>query len=381
MRRRSGSEASRTMSQRTPNAIDFWRGYALATIYINHVPGIYFERFTHRNFGFSDSAELFVFLAGWSVRLLLGSTPDALTTQRMVLRVGARAVTLYAAQILITMIAIALLAASALLLENPLLLQWHNAAAVFEDPVSAHVGLVLLTHQLGYFDILPLYVVLMFGAIVMAVFHRYAPRLLLPTFLAIYLAVLMLRINLPSWPVEGFWFFNPFAWQFIFLLGFLMAANEDIGGFVRRHIRVLRWLGLLGVLLGLRAMSELPLFDLFGLPPQLVYLLAEDKTYLSPIRLLHALALFAAMSAVFPLIFRHLRPLARFFSMLGRNSLYVFCVGSILSLCAQIVRFYFQSGVATDAALVAAGIALLGFTAWLSELRDRLKSAPASSSR
>ena len=28
---------------RTSNAVDFWRGYALVTIFINHIPGIYYE--------------------------------------------------------------------------------------------------------------------------------------------------------------------------------------------------------------------------------------------------------------------------------------------------------------------------------------------------
>ena len=74
---------------------------------------------------------------------------------------GGRALTLYAAHMMIVMLAIAMLAASARLLDNPLLLEWHNAAAVFNDPVETHIGLVLLSHQLGYFDILPLYVVLM----------------------------------------------------------------------------------------------------------------------------------------------------------------------------------------------------------------------------
>ena len=65
---------------------------------------------------------------------------------------------------MITMIAIAMLAGVAILRDNPLLLEWHNAAAVFHDPVPTHVGLALITHQLGYFDILPLYVVLMLMA-------------------------------------------------------------------------------------------------------------------------------------------------------------------------------------------------------------------------
>ena len=83
---------------------------------------------------------------------------------------------LYAAQILITMIAIAMLAASATLLDNPLLLEWHNAAAVFYDPILTHIGLAALTHHLGYFDILPLYVVLMAMAPVFAMVDRYAPN-------------------------------------------------------------------------------------------------------------------------------------------------------------------------------------------------------------
>ena len=160
------------MALRQANAIDFWRGVALVAIFVNHVPGIVYEQYTPKNFGLSDSAELFVFLAGWSVRGFAASRDDPLTTQRMMLRVGSRGVTLYAAQILITMIAIGLLAMVSLWQQNPLLLEWHNSAAVFQDPVQAHVGLVLLTHQLGYFNILPLYVVLMFGALILAICIR-----------------------------------------------------------------------------------------------------------------------------------------------------------------------------------------------------------------
>ena len=58
---------------REANAVDFWRGIALITIFINHVPGIYYARFTHANYSFSDSADLFVFLAGWSLRYIVGS--------------------------------------------------------------------------------------------------------------------------------------------------------------------------------------------------------------------------------------------------------------------------------------------------------------------
>ena len=46
--------------------VDFLRGFALASIFINHVPGNVYEKLTHRNFGFSDAAEIFVLLAGFA---------------------------------------------------------------------------------------------------------------------------------------------------------------------------------------------------------------------------------------------------------------------------------------------------------------------------
>ncbi len=44
--------------------------------------------------------------------------------------------------------------------------------------------------------------------------------------------------------------------------------------------------------------------------------------------------------------------LVDFLSMLGRNSLYVFCVGSILSLAGQIVRFLYRGNIGVDTVVV-----------------------------
>ena len=112
-------------------------------------------------------------------------------TRNLMLRLFGRALEIYAAQVLITMLAIALLALTAIELDNPLLLEWHNAAAVFNDPVPTHIGLAMLTHQLGYFDILPLYVVLMLMAPFFALIDRLAPHLLLPASAALYVAALV----------------------------------------------------------------------------------------------------------------------------------------------------------------------------------------------
>src|SRR6185503_17873722 len=225
---------------RQANAVDFWRGFALVSIFVNHIPGIWFERLTHRNFSISDSAELFVFLAGWSLGLLVASGREPVTPARLVARLGGRALTIYAAQILISSIALALLAAAAYQFDNPLILEWHNAAAVFQDPALAHIGLVLLMHQLGYFDILPLYVVLMLAAPLVALIDRFARPLLLPLSLGLYFASLIVPFTAPTWPVPGQWFFNPFTWQAIFVLGFALSREDGLGAIVRRNMRTIR---------------------------------------------------------------------------------------------------------------------------------------------
>ncbi len=366
---------------RQANPVDFWRGLALIFIFVNHIPGNYFSRFTHASYSLSDSADLFVFLAGWGMRLMVGTREKRQSTWYLVLRLGGRAVTLYAAQIMITMIALATLAGCALLLGNPLLLEWHNAAAVFHDPVATHVGLAMLTHQLGYFDILPLYVVLMVMAPALAVIDRFAPHVLLPLSLLVYALTLTFQISVPTWPVEGQWFFNPLAWQLLFVLGFVLARDDGVGAWVHRNIAAIRWISVPIVLAAFAFVLSGWWPDPTRFPqPRLFFLI--DKSFMTPPRLIQFLALVAVMSATYPLIRRYASRLVDFLSMLGRNSLYVFCLGSILSLAGQILRYIYQGNFFVDTAVVVFGIAILAFTAWLPEWREqvrrRARAAPAS---
>lgn len=369
---------------REANAVDFWRGFALVTIFINHVPGITYEHLTHRNFSISDSAELFVFLAGWSLGLMvsgngkahsLGNSPSksAFKTSAVPLafRLGGRSLQIYAAHILISGLALALLAGVAYLMENPLILEWHNAAAFFQDPAHTQIGIVLLTHQLGYFDILPLYVVLMLVAPAFVIIDRFAPPVLVPLSLALYFAALSVPFTAPTWPVEGQWFFNPFAWQAIFVLGFVLSRDEGLGGYVRRNINRVRLVAAPILLAGILII----VFDAFPDPtkvPEPKLLFVNGKSFLTPMRLIQFLALAAVLSAIYPAIARYARGLAEGLSKLGRNSLNVFCVASLLSLGGQIVRFLYSGSMAVDTIVVAVGIGLLWLTAWMSEWRQRL---------
>ena len=80
------------------------------------------------------------------------------------------------------------------------------------------------------------------------------------------------------------------------------------------------------------------------------------------------------VSATYPLIRKFAGWLVDFLSMLGRNSLYVFCVGSVLSLAGQIVRFIYRGDIVVDTLVVVFGIAIMAVTAWLPEWRESLKS-------
>jgi len=359
---------------RQPNAIDFWRGFALITIFINHIPGLYFERFTHRNFSFSDSADLFVFLAGWALGLSIGGPEGAASTGRILTRLGGRVITIYAAQLLLSSLAIAMLAGAATYFERPILLSWFNVAAIFNDPINAHLGLAMLTYQLGYFDILPLYVVLMIAAPLIVLIYRLAPSALLPVSLTIYLWALIFEMSPPTWPTEGTWFFNPLTWQFVFVLGFLFAGEEGLGGFVRRHQHRLMLVAA-PVLLAATLMVVFKWWPGAGDVPEPKLLFTVEKSYMTPIRLIQFLSLVVVFADVYPHIARPLPTLSEFFSLLGRNSLSVFCVASLLSVGFQILRFIYIPGISMDTAILISGLAILGFTAWVSEWRASRSSA------
>jgi hypothetical protein len=355
---------------REPNAIDFWRGFALLTIFINHVPGNAFERFTYSRYSTSDAAELFVFLAGWAIALAVQGRRGLEPPGRVVLRLASRTIEVYRAQIVITAIALAMIAATALLLKDPVVLEWHNAGPVFADPVTTTIGWVLLTHQLGYFNILPLYVALLALSPVFVLLVRLSRWMALGLSLSLYATCLTFSINLPTWPVQGGWFFNPLAWQFLLVLGFLSAELARDSEFFRAWMRRLMPLGPVGVAVGIAvAVWDLKPDPLAVPEPRLFFVL--DKSYLTPGRLLHFLTVVLAFQSVFPVIARLAPWLAQFFSVLGRNSLAVFSMGSIASLGAQLVRFAFPHSFILDLALISSGILLLVFTAWFVEWRSR----------
>lgn len=338
-------------------------------IFVNHVPGMDYSILTMRNYAISDAAELFVFLAGCSLALVSNGVRAAKPLGQVAMRLFLRTFEIWQAQIVVTSVALAMLGIGAIALEDPLLLEWHNAGPAFVDTVRASVGMVLLTYQIGYFNILPLYVVLLLLAIPFIVIARVSLVLAIAASLALYAATLAFEIELPSWPVGGAWFFNPLSWQVLIVAGYLAIAA--------RH-RVPRWQTLLD-----RAWPFAVAFVILGaaivwvdyrpdpmLVPEPRYFYLFDKAYLSPVRIVSMMAVAIAFYPAFPVLSRKLGSVVRYCSALGRNSLAVFCMASLLALGGQIIRYATEPTFLIDTAIVVTGLITLRVTAWLSEFQS-----------
>ena len=361
--------------------LDVFRGLALVMIYINHVPGTVFEHFTNRNFGFSDAAEGFVLMSGIAAGIAYSSTPPPDRPWHNARRAWARSRTLYMTHIVTTMMAVGISCAAARWFGAQEMIERNNLAPLFEDPVGVLIGIPALTHQLGYFNILPLYAVLLVATPALVWLGRRRPGLLLALSVAVWAAAGQTRTNFPAYPNPGGWFFNPFSWQLIFVVGLLsglaMRNGERLVPVTRRWlvatiaflVFVLVWskfrpLGLAGERT-LHGMYEL------GAP---FWTVGFDKTYLAVPRLLHALALFYLISAL-PW-FRHAaeshwaRPLA----LMGQHALPVFATGSVLSILGQSIREAAPPSFLLDAWVVAGGLLI---QLLLAAALARLATAPA----
>jgi hypothetical protein len=346
-----------TSAAKRIDGIDFWRGFALLTIFIDHGPANIFQHVTQGNFGFSDAAELFVFLSGASVALAYGSRFFRGETAAAISAIFRRAFTLYWVQVLTSLLTITIFAAAALWWHNNDLIDGDDRNTVLSSPLRGISAILALTHQFGNVNILPLYVVLLLITPALLVLARRNDWLMLLASGLIYLAARVFELNLPSWPLDGGWYFNPLAWQLIFAIGLVVGRRLRSGG-IPFDSRLFA-LGL-AVLAGSFAM----LTDGFGLMPGLLTdareVLDLTKTHLGLGRLVHYLALAYVIghSDLTQLLRRTwvFSPLA----LMGRHSLPVFATGCVLTAIGEVIvetrPKHFSQPLTLGAAIVVGGV-------------------------
>ncbi|WP_367718210.1 OpgC domain-containing protein [Nitratireductor sp. GISD-1A_MAKvit] len=337
--------------------LDVFRGLALITIFINHVPGNLYENFTSRNFGFSDAAEAFVLMSGIAVGLAYSRGFQSGSLRSACMKIWRRAGLLYITHIVTSVMAIGLVAAGALYLGVFEMLSRINFGPLLTKPLQTMVGLPLLGHQLGYFNILPLYAALLIISPLYILVGLRSPLALIGLAIGVWMLAGMFRINLPNYPNPGGWFFNPVSWQLIFAIGIAGGLCMLEG---RRLVPYRAWFFWLCsaflifsyVWIALRA-GALP-----GRRMLPFFIAGFDKTFLSLPRLLHALALayvlvnLTFISRMFR--WRVFRPV----ELMGQNGLAVFATGSVLAIALQILRLRFEPNLLSDAFLLVGGLAI-----------------------
>lgn len=353
---------------RTANAIDFWRGYALVTIFLNHIPDAVLARLTHRRWSISDSAEIFVFLAGYAVAL--SSRRDFGRRWTVVAgRFGRRAFNIYAGQLLTTGLAVLMVSAAALWFRSSEPVEAIGAQILIHSGASGVVDLILMRHPIGMFNILPLYVVLVIGAAPLLLLHRASPALAIGLSALLYASSVALRLD---YPVQGEdrWFFNPLAWQFLFMIGIASGRARELEPFLERHQKRIWPVAAAITLASCFAVG----FRLLPDPVEVStswtsYLL--NKTFLGPVRLLQFLALAIFALPFFPYLQRYVPGVVDLGSLLGRHSLRVFCAASLLSLGVHLLRMANPYHRGIDILLSLAGIAVMISVAWHRDVEMR----------
>jgi hypothetical protein len=316
--------------------VDFFRGLALWWIYTDHIPGDVLGGYSLQNFAMCDATEVFVLLAGYGAGLSYGMRLNVQGYISSAADVMRRAWTLYVAHIFLFVLFTAQVTYSATALNRLNYLEESRLDVLGDDPYRSILEVVLLRFQPSLLNILPLYVVLMviFAATIWLL--RW-PRVLFGLSFAVYVLVRFTSLNLDAWTGEG-WYFDPFAWQFLFVIGVLLACAPMR---VPVHHRLLDAAAAFVVLLGIMVTVVIephPLrLDWFSGSAVLHYLVIEDKTGLYPFRLLSILALTWLCVRLIRfdqpwLRSRWAAPLV----LLGQNSLPVFCSGIVFGFVARL---------------------------------------------
>ncbi|WP_051341039.1 OpgC family protein [Azospirillum halopraeferens] len=341
--------------------IDLFRGLALLMIFIDHIPGNPLSSLTLHRMGFSDAAEVFVLLAGLSATLAYGATFERSWTLGAV-RIAGRCWELYSTHIVLLLAVAGLLVAVSALAANPDYLAHAGYRPLFVGTETALGHALTLTYLPNYLDILPLYVVLLALVPVMLPLARRSPAAALAVSLAVYGAARALGLTLPNTPLDGTWFFNPFAWQLLFVIGIVtgLAAGRSERVVPRSPaLRAAAWGYLAIAFVAVAPWCDIPGLEGWRLVPDGV-LPAMDKADLSPWRLLHALALVYAVVDLIPADTRlaEWAP-ARAVALCGAQALPVFCIGTVLSRAGEIYAVETGGGAAAMVSASIVGVAVL----------------------
>ena len=369
------------MTHERDHRIDFFRGLALIFIFWDHVPHNPLGQITPRNFGFSDAAEIFVFLAGYAAILAYGKMlrrEGYLFTCVKILR---RAWVLYVVHIFLLAMLMGIVFFANSHVETRDLVEEMGLRHFITDPQQALTDELLLRFKPNLMDPLPLYIVLLVGLpLVLPLMMRHAWAVVTVS-LTVYLLAPPLGWNLAAIK-DGVWYFNPVTWQLLFVLGGFAAIQTQRPRLpqTRPLLRQPLFVGaaLYAVVCAVITLSwRWPQLHDAWMPTGLSNLLYPiSKTDLSPVRLLHFLAVAYVTAKLLPDTGWTRHWLAQQSCRMGRYSLEIFCLGVLLAPLADMVNALADDAIGMQVLTAMVGAVLMGLLgAWL-EFNKRLNRVP-----
>jgi hypothetical protein len=346
--------------------LDFFRGLALFCIFIDHIPNNIVAQFTIQSVMFADAAEVFIWISGYTAGMVYGRAMERQGFVIAGVRIYHRVWQLYVAHVFLFMMFMATVAYTVGALNSSLYAEEFGAANFLNEPGLAVVKALTLQFQPAFMDVLPLYIVLLAVLpFALAGFRSWTGVIIFASFVLWVAVQFDKRIVLLAYPgPDRVWFFNPFAWQALFLLGAWLGWRSNGDG--------VSWLSsrwLFGIVLGLSLVAFLirfnwTLHDFYDPIPVLVSgeLLWPflSKTDLGLLRFANVLALALLVARLIQPQMRFLASrAARSFIICGRNSLHIFCLGILLSVLGQLVLNEFFGGIPMQLAVSAAGVAIM----------------------
>lgn len=361
--------------------LDLFRGAALWAIFLDHIPQNVMQWATVRNYGFSDAADLFVFISGYTTsfvyaRIML-NRGFVVGATRLFKRVGQ----LYSAHIILFVVYVAAIGFIARRLHVIDIIHEFNIASLIASPIQTLLQGLLLRFKPLNLDVLPLYIVLMafFPPVLWLMLRK--PGLAMLGSLMLYLAARQFEWNLSGYPT-GVWYFNPFTWQLLFVFGAWCALGGTNEFRFLGESRVLPLLAAAYLLFALvvTIVDRLPNFG-DSVPGWLLgHFTPNDKTNLAPYRFVHFVAFAYLVVRLMPkdwsgLQWRGFSPVIK----CGQQSLPVFCVGIFLSFVAHFIVMLSSVPVLAQISVSLGGIVIMTAVAYYVSWSKKQDRIPTSS--
>jgi hypothetical protein len=337
--------------------LDLCRGVALWFAFLDHVPNNIGSWLTLRHFGFSDSAEVFMFVSGATCALAYGRVRRRDGWFAAAGHTLRRSWEIYIAFLVLIIAYVVIIH----LVGDAQFADATHIGFLLDNPGAALTHAAILQYRPVNTDALPNFIVyhLLFAPLLWLLFK--SPNVTLAVSLCLYLSVQVYGWNLPQWPIND-WYFNPFAWQVLVVLGawWVMGGGEKHRSLLMSRIVTCSAAVFLLFSLVVTLSWSIPPLELV-IPPLLVKLIYPiDKSDLDPLRLLHFLAIAVLVARFVRRDWKgSMTPLLRGAVRCGENSLEIYCLGVLLAFGGEVLLTQVTGGIAMQIAVSIGGIILM----------------------